>query len=187
MPDVICRKCGEPWDSYGLQNGDVERTARRRILAGEGCPACGFGARCPSCAGSGKQKARFGTADCDHCYGLRTLTVWEVLNGPHSRRYPGIHYGSKPDVRELPGHLFDDAIELERRRPQKMGGNRVRETRIICPLCPDDAPVCRECGGDGKLHREADDGRFLGSITRAGGEIETEADEVLAEAGGELR
>lgn len=43
MADIICKKCGEPWDYYGLKDGDVEPDEARRILAGEGCPCCDFG------------------------------------------------------------------------------------------------------------------------------------------------
>ena len=43
MGDIKCRKCGEPWDYYGLKHGDVEPGEGERILNGEGCPCCEFG------------------------------------------------------------------------------------------------------------------------------------------------
>ena len=43
MGDIICAKCGEPWDYYGLKHGDVEMHEVRPILNGEGCPCCDFG------------------------------------------------------------------------------------------------------------------------------------------------
>ena len=38
--DVYCKRCGEPWDVLGLQDGDFEASERRRFWAGEGCPGC---------------------------------------------------------------------------------------------------------------------------------------------------
>ena len=44
MGDIICAKCGEPWDAYGLAVNDATTADEgRRIKAGEGCPCCGFG------------------------------------------------------------------------------------------------------------------------------------------------
>jgi hypothetical protein len=43
MGDIICRKCGEPWDAYGVFHGDMTPEERRRFLRGEGCPICDFG------------------------------------------------------------------------------------------------------------------------------------------------
>jgi hypothetical protein len=38
--DVYCKRCGEPWDLYGVQHGDMTATERDRFWAGEGCPSC---------------------------------------------------------------------------------------------------------------------------------------------------
>ena len=44
MSDIYCRKCHEPWDAFGAQDGDMEPDEWRRFLRGEGCPCCDFGA-----------------------------------------------------------------------------------------------------------------------------------------------
>lgn len=38
--DVYCKRCGEPWDLYGVEHGDMTDDERRRFWAGEGCPRC---------------------------------------------------------------------------------------------------------------------------------------------------
>jgi hypothetical protein len=38
--DLVCNRCGEPWDAYGVRHGDMTAEERMRFLAGEGCPCC---------------------------------------------------------------------------------------------------------------------------------------------------
>ena len=38
--DVYCKRCGEPWDVYGVDHGDMTEDERRRFWSGEGCPSC---------------------------------------------------------------------------------------------------------------------------------------------------
>ena len=45
MADILCAQCGEPWDAYGVRQGDMEPDEAELFLAGKGCPACGFGLR----------------------------------------------------------------------------------------------------------------------------------------------
>jgi len=52
LGDIYCRKCGEPWDSYGVHaslrdDGDMSPEEARRFLRGEGCPSCKFGEAVP--------------------------------------------------------------------------------------------------------------------------------------------
>jgi hypothetical protein len=51
MADVICRICGEPWDTWGVETGegDLTREEYRELIAGEGCPACGGEPPCANC------------------------------------------------------------------------------------------------------------------------------------------
>jgi hypothetical protein len=42
--DIYCEKCAEPWDYLGVDEGDMTCTEAGRFHAGEGCPACKFGA-----------------------------------------------------------------------------------------------------------------------------------------------
>ena len=44
MSDIRCRKCGEPWDAWGAQHGEMEPDEWQRFKRGEGCPCCAFGA-----------------------------------------------------------------------------------------------------------------------------------------------
>ena len=41
MGDIICRNCGEPWDSYGARHGgDMDNREYRMLISGKGCPSC---------------------------------------------------------------------------------------------------------------------------------------------------
>jgi len=60
MSDVLCAKCGEPWEAYSLQpgiynsgDGDLTKVEAERFLRGEGCPCCKFGKVCTVCDGTG--------------------------------------------------------------------------------------------------------------------------------------
>lgn len=53
MSDILCSICGEPWDAYGVRNGDMTPAEVRKFLSGQGCPSCDFGQRCPHCRGTG--------------------------------------------------------------------------------------------------------------------------------------
>ena len=43
LGDIHCKKCGEPWDAWGVYNGDMTPEEKDRFLRGEGCPCCKFG------------------------------------------------------------------------------------------------------------------------------------------------
>lgn len=38
--DLYCQRCGEPWDQYGVYNGDMDEEEKKRFLKGTDCPAC---------------------------------------------------------------------------------------------------------------------------------------------------
>ncbi len=38
--DVYCKRCGEPWDLYGVEHGDLTAEERDRFWRGEDCPSC---------------------------------------------------------------------------------------------------------------------------------------------------
>ncbi len=38
--DVYCKRCGEPWDLLGVNDGDMTATERDRFWRGEDCPSC---------------------------------------------------------------------------------------------------------------------------------------------------
>lgn len=48
MPDVHCKKCGEPWGIYSLRHEvseweDQPDDAYEKVMSGEGCPTCDWG------------------------------------------------------------------------------------------------------------------------------------------------
>lgn len=40
MADVLCRVCGEPWDAWGANHGDMKWWEYDLFRAGKGCPSC---------------------------------------------------------------------------------------------------------------------------------------------------
>ncbi len=73
MSDILCAICGEPWDAYGVRNGDMTPAEARKFLAGRGCPSCEFGTMCPHCRGSGLEPCP------NHCFadhGQRSYYDW---------------------------------------------------------------------------------------------------------------
>jgi len=40
MGDIHCRICGEPWDAYGVSNGDMSEKEAKAFRMGLGCPCC---------------------------------------------------------------------------------------------------------------------------------------------------
>jgi hypothetical protein len=38
--DLYCQRCGEPWDFYGVYNGDMTPEEKDDFLKGKGCLAC---------------------------------------------------------------------------------------------------------------------------------------------------
>ncbi|MDD5537373.1 MAG: hypothetical protein PHF12_00225 [Candidatus Omnitrophica bacterium] len=38
--DIYCKRCGEPWDAYGVRHGDLTDEERERFFKGGGCPHC---------------------------------------------------------------------------------------------------------------------------------------------------
>jgi hypothetical protein len=81
MADILCRRCSEPWDSYYLthdidaDDGTPPGSTKRRIIAGEGCPACKWGKACPICGGSGIDRWYGGRNEgpCVRCDGTGKL------------------------------------------------------------------------------------------------------------------
>lgn len=40
MSDIRCVVCGEPWDAYGVNHGDMLKWEAKLFKAGAGCPCC---------------------------------------------------------------------------------------------------------------------------------------------------
>lgn len=38
--DWYCNRCGEPWDSYGIDHDDMTPAEAKAFRAGQGCPSC---------------------------------------------------------------------------------------------------------------------------------------------------
>jgi len=106
MADITCAKCGEPWDAYGVDHGDMTVAEAGRFHKGEGCPSCGFGGRCPSCDGSGRDTSGYGHGfghTCGICRDKGYVLAWEPHKQGGLSPYKVGHFytGYSPGVREV--------------------------------------------------------------------------------------
>jgi len=148
MGDITCPKCGEPWDAYGVRNGDMTPNESKRFLAGEGCPSCNFGKECPSCSGTGK-KSEYSKENC--CRNGRIL-VWSPNRSNYSYSCEKWYSGYEPRVKTFPGD-----IEIVKRLPSKMSRDgMVSEAWAKCPTCEGKGAHLETCArrdGTGKLEK----------------------------------
>ena len=155
MSDVLCAKCGEPWESYSLQKGiyesgegDLTKVEAERFLRGEGCPSCAFGTLCTTCDGTG----RYEEGKC--CRNGAVLAWCPSVTGPGFKA--GEFYtGYRPHVLHItdpdspPGELG------KRRGPAYIGSHAtanggVSEYWVRCPVCNGELELCTACDGTGK-------------------------------------
>jgi hypothetical protein len=153
MGDLICVKCGELWDSFGITyakgEGDLTMEEVRRFMKGEGCPGCGFGTLCTRCNGGGIEKN-----GCATCFGSGYVYARRCPTAVDERfRRWFIGYTNSPDY---PVRTFEtvEALDVGAESPEESLEGTVYVSRIKCPDCHAEGEPCSECGGDGKFHRE---------------------------------
>ena len=148
MAVIYCRKCGEPWDCYGItySRGEGNMTAADavRFLKGEGCPSCHWGRHCIQCTGTCKKKDEISKCAChgNHYLIIHKLAgkagPWQYDHGQNVCTFPG-----KPKI------IFQYP-------DSESGDSKLHEALALCPYCADAACDCMVCSGTGKLqHLEA--------------------------------
>jgi hypothetical protein len=163
MSDIPCAKCREPWDAYGVRHGDMEPDEAKRFLKGEGCPCCGFGARCPSCDGSGRTD-QYSGANCPTCKDKGYILAWSPERD--ARGFVGglFYTGYSPNVRALGKVNYRDRKTLGTRTfPERISAfesadGTVLEFWLICPDCKAEGNFepCSSCDGKGTLTPDPD-------------------------------
>jgi hypothetical protein len=155
MSDICCRKCGEPYDSYGITysigDGDMTTEEARKFRAGQGCPSCEFGAICTECRGTGKARSSaILMADCKTCFGQRYVILRRLLRGGESW-----DIGYIPNMRKI-----QQPVTILKKYPvmQKTRDGWTEEAKALCPDCADKVGACQTCNGSGKLTREPSGG-----------------------------
>jgi len=151
MGDLICPKCGEPWESYGITyakgEGDLTLEEAKKFLAGAGCPACGFGTICPRCQGGRIEKN-----NCPTCFGSGYVYAKRCPSAHDTRfRQWFIGYSNSPTY---PLRFLDSIVVLYDEKPEESCDGIVYVAKIKCPDCHGEGEPCTECGGDGKFHAE---------------------------------
>jgi len=160
MGDIHCPKCGEPWDSYGVHNGDMTDGESRRFLAGEGCPSCNFGTECPQCNGMGKKSESYEKGQC--CRNGRVL-VWSPNRSGYIYSNEKWYSGYVPRVKVYPGD-----IRILRTLPSiATNDGRVSQAWAECQECHGKGyhlEICARCKGSGKLDAPSieQESKFMG-------------------------
>jgi len=157
MSDIKCAKCGEPWDAYGIRNGDMEKDEAARFLKGEGCPCCGFGGRCPSCDGTGIDPGSW-PHECEVCNDKGYTLAWQPRRSSGGYRNDRVYTGYSPNVKTLPDDIMDNRITFGVRTfPEKADSFQSRDGWVDqwwvnCPYCyPKNRMPCPACEGTGAL------------------------------------
>ena len=151
MGDIICVRCGEPWDAFGITyakgEGDMSPEEIKNFLEGRGCPSCGFGKICPRCHGGCIEKN-----DCPTCFGSGYVFAKRCPSASDLRfRKWFIGYSNSP---QYPLRFFDEVEILHEEKPEESCDGIMHVAKVKCPDCHGKGEPCLECGGDGKLHPE---------------------------------
>ena len=151
MGDLICPKCGEPYESYGITyakgEGDMTLAEANRFLRGDGCPACGFGTICVRCHGGKIEKN-----GCPSCFGSGYVFAKRCPSASDARfRQWFIGYSNNPNY---PLRFLDQVDILYEEKPEESCDGVVHVAKVKCPDCHGEGEPCSECGGDGKLHTD---------------------------------
>jgi hypothetical protein len=166
MADIICAKCAEPWDAYGVRNGDMKILEAERFKKGEGCPCCRFGTACSSCDGSGRETGPY--PSCDTCRDKGYVLAWQPRVSIPGFRNDKLYSGYSPNVITLPYNTMESKTTLGVRTfPEKAGSHQSRdgwvdEWWVICPNgCAEEKEdtcilPCDVCEGSGKLQENED-------------------------------
>jgi len=144
MSDRTCRRCGERWDAYGIQHGDMTADEAAKFNKGLGCPACEFGTKCTNCYGTGFEPVFTDWANmCKKCLGKHYMIyAW----GQRSNRW---HHAGRYVAPPEP------ALKMKRldRFPNDYE-DWIEDWKVRCPDCSGDP--CHECNGTGKFVQTAD-------------------------------
>jgi hypothetical protein len=198
MGDVRCAKCSEPWDAYGVRNGDMEFGEAARFNRGEGCPSCRFGTACPLCDGSGRDDTG-PWASCGTCRDKGYVLAWRPRNSAGRYEAEEFYVGYEPNVRHVEtiamGSVSFPVSEAEitigvRNFPElirvfQSADGRVEEWWICCPegCAVKAADSCSSCGGTGKLKVEDPDGLALEAAKDACNESDEDPMGILIDRG----
>ncbi len=151
MGDLICIRCGEPWDSFGITyargEGDLTLGEVAKFLSGQGCPICGFGTICPKCHGGLIEKN-----GCPTCFGSGNVFARRCPNAADTRFHQWfIGYSNTPNY---PLRFLDTVEIIREDKSEESADGVVYVAKIKCPDCHSEGEPCSECGGDGKFHSE---------------------------------
>lgn len=140
--DILCAKCGEPWDSYSVYH-EMNSHEQAIFLRGQGCEACDFGKSCPECAATGKRRADRYEPGCEHCLGQRYLIIRQPCDTPTPQVW---QFGYQPKVAAIRDPRIIRTYPIE----ESLDGP-YRRAKALCPFCREEASQCQACHGSGQL------------------------------------
>lgn len=142
MSDVLCPKCGEPYEAYGLlyatNDSDFSPEEIRLFRAGKGCPSCHFGQWCPDCSGTGRERNIY-NHNCRGCFGSHRAYVRRLA------RETTWWLGYSPTMRPVP-----EAWPVEQTGAHETRDGLALEGTCVCPECHTQPfEPCSSCDGAG--------------------------------------
>jgi len=170
MADLTCAKCAEPWDAYGVRNGDMEPEEAKRFLKGEGCPCCDFGGQCSSCVGTGNEDQGYLLPpNCDVCRDKGYVLAWSPRSNTGRFKGGQLYTGYDPNVRKISEDVHGSPVKMGVRNfPVKFDVHQSRDGYVEdwwvqCPegCASKERADCAECDGKGTLALTGDEAADL--------------------------
>jgi hypothetical protein len=153
MTDIYCRKCGEGWNAYGVnQAEDMTKNEAYRFKRGHGCPHCDFGTSCTHCNGTGtKEVHKYAPGYCSDCHGSGRVLARKIREGYKwpGHRFINWAFGYDNDVKPAaePYRELKSYNALE---------GWVDQGWSICPTCDNAGEKCEWCDGTGEFTEAAE-------------------------------
>ena len=154
--DVKCVKCGEPWDLWGLNHGDVIAWQADMIKQGRGCPVC-LGAKKNELSLSDhfeNETALEGAEliESNKSYGPKSdyieICHCEECGDKYSIDINTIYYdGNRKYINGLSEKYYlDNSLDIEFFVKYESDWNKING-KLMCEHCFSQYTECDECGG----------------------------------------
>jgi len=162
--DIYCVVCGEPWDAYGVNNGDMLHWEVKLFKLGAGCPCC---------EGNPPDGKQFEPTNFEHVENgdedpMERIFAYQDFKEGKAPKWErpepkvfwtcdgcGVQVRSDPDLNELEYHSPDAKINhlYSHGNPQKKPAHKFGESSV-CEFCLEN---CNVCGKDVSSHLDHGD------------------------------
>ena len=148
--DIKCVVCKEPWDSYGVDNGDMLPWEAKLFRQGAGCPCCeGIGTYTPPQTFADIENGDGDPMERLSLYEQKTRPVWERPNPTilWTCEGCGVEVIRNPDNNELEYHLPHKAkgARWYSSHPYSRGEPEAEPSHVFSKDGNNPRPVCEFC------------------------------------------